>query len=334
MAVDPKVLEQLQSAELRYRSLIDLTLDGYWYVDLNDNILEVNKAACDMLGYSREEFLKMKIGQIEAVESPEEIKKHTEKMMRTGGDIFETKHRKKDGTLINVEVNTSVVKENNGTTAINAFVRDITDRKRYEERITAILKLYEMEFTGEDALNEYALEECVKLTDSKVGYFHLFNHDEQTIDLYIWSKDVYNNCTAKRSGHYPLERAGVWADSARSKKPVIHNDYPHNPNNKGLPEGHFPLQRHLGVPVIDRGKVVALVGVGNKEAPYNEEDVKQLQVFMNNAWKNIKERKMEAELAEKFRAFEIINKATMDREQRIVELKEEIANLKERLGQK
>ena len=83
------------------------------------------------------------------------------------------------------------------------------------------------------------------------------------MELGTWSAATRNICNVVYDRHYPIEKAGVWADSARTRKPCIHNDYATLAERRGVPEGHVRLVRHLGVPVIDEERVTLLVGVGN-----------------------------------------------------------------------
>jgi PAS domain-containing protein len=82
-----------------------------------------------MIGYSCEELLTMVIGDIESVESAEEAKHHMATIIDTGFDRFETQHRRKDGSDIEVEGSVSFSRD---TGWFLCFARDITDRKRAE----------------------------------------------------------------------------------------------------------------------------------------------------------------------------------------------------------
>lgn len=68
------------------------------------SIIYVNDEACRMLGYSRDELLSMKILEIDAKYTLQEIDEIIETKLREGKVIFETQHRKKDGSVIDVEV--------------------------------------------------------------------------------------------------------------------------------------------------------------------------------------------------------------------------------------
>ena len=89
-----------------------------------------------------------------------------------------------------------------------------------------------------------------------------------------------NMCRAEGKGlHYPIDKAGVWMDCFHARQPVIHNDYASLAHKKGLPEGHAPVVRDLGMPVLRGDRVVAVIGVGNKAADYTQDDVEVLQAL-------------------------------------------------------
>ena len=167
-----------------------------------------------------------------------------------------------------------------------------------EERLAVLLALSQKEFETEGELIRYALEEAVRLACSKVGYLHFFNEDQQTLGLFQWSEAVMGFCTAAKTPHYPLQEAGVWADCIRQRQPVVHNDYPNLAKKKGLPEGHFPLLRHLSLPIFDGEKIVAVLGVGNKEEPYDADDIRQLILYMRSTWEMVKRKRVETLLFE------------------------------------
>ncbi|MES0489674.1 MAG: EAL domain-containing protein [Leptospirales bacterium] len=142
------------------------------------------------------------------------------------------------------------------------------------------LHMHALDWTDQEIF-DFVLEKAVMLTDSKIGYLHRINEDQKTISLITWNKEALKSCTAVYDSHYPVHKAGVWADSARQKRPVIHNDYQKLENKKGYPEGHAPIHKHLSLPILDGDKVRMIIGVGNKETNYNENDVSQIQLIAN-----------------------------------------------------
>lgn len=96
--------------ELEYKTVISTAMDGFWFTDTEGRLLDVNDASCRLSGYSREELLTMSIQDIEDKETQEVVAQHIEKIMETGYDRFETRHRCKDGKIVDVEVSVNYVK--------------------------------------------------------------------------------------------------------------------------------------------------------------------------------------------------------------------------------
>ena len=145
----------------------------------------------------------------------------------------------------------------------------------------------------EQQLCERALDIAVEVTNSEVAYLHTVNEDQQSINLVTWNRKVLAHCSATYDCHYPLSEAGIWADCARRRRPVVHNDYLAEPGRKGLPEGHFPVARHMSVPVVEGMQVSMIVGVGNKETPYDDNDVWQLQLVADEVQKFVTRKRAE-----------------------------------------
>ena len=122
--------EALRESEKRYRRILQTATDGFWLIDLDGRLLDVNDAYCTMSGYTEEELLSMSISDLEALESHEEVSAHIEKIMDQSGDRFETQHRRKDGSILDVEVSVQFQPEGRGLFFV--FVRDITERKQVE----------------------------------------------------------------------------------------------------------------------------------------------------------------------------------------------------------
>ena len=128
--------ERMEHRE-RHTAIIRSAMDAYWMIDHEGRFLDVNDAACILLGYSREELLSMKVSDVEAMERPEDVADHIRRVVESGYDRFETRHRRKDGSTIDTEVSVKFIDVKGGQ--FYAFIRDITERKRAEERKIARL---------------------------------------------------------------------------------------------------------------------------------------------------------------------------------------------------
>jgi signal transduction histidine kinase/ActR/RegA family two-component response regulator len=187
---------------------------------------------------------------------------------------------------------------------VRIYGLDITERKRSESRLqreTAykdfLLLLHEKAPSLSDKeLYDYVLEEMVRLTDSAIGFFHRVSDDQKTVVLTTWNSEALKNCAAAYETHYLLEQAGNWVDCVRFGRQIIYNDFPHAPNQKGLPDGHVPVRRFMSIPVMEEDKVRAIFGVGNKAEEYDESDALQIQLVANALHAIMKGRRAETAL--------------------------------------
>lgn len=169
-----------------------------------------------------------------------------------------------------------------------------------EKRFRSLLELSRMQGESEEEIVAFAVEEAVRLSGSTVGYFYFYDEACQVFSLSCWSRNVEAQCkVVGMEKEYLLEQAGVWADCLRQRRPLIHNEYQDLSENKVCPAGNFPILRHLGVPVFDEEQIVAIIGVGNKEAPYQENDIVQLSLYAASAWKIVQNKRAERAVRER-----------------------------------
>ena len=293
----------LQQRDEILRNILETSLDGFWRVDRQGHLLDVNPTYCLQSGYSREELLAMQVSYLEAKEDPAETAMRIRHLVETGHDQFESRHRRKDGSIWDVEVSTTYRDAAGGLLCV--FLRDITERKRVEaqvlrqtQRAEALLQLPRLaEELDEQAFMQHSLTLAEGLTGSLVSFMHFVNDDEDTIELVAWSQQtIAHYCQATFDRHYPVSSAGVWADAVRQRAPVVCNDYASYPGKKGLPDGHAELVRFVSVPVIENGKVVMLTGVGNSPTAYNKFDLESVQLLSNDVWRTVQRRRDQQDL--------------------------------------
>lgn len=122
-------LNSLNSAENYIRTIIETSVDGFWVINDELRLIEVNKAYCRLIGYSRKELLNMTINQIDQLENPAETKARVERIMKNGWELFETSHRKKNGELLHLQISASRHFDT-GRFRMICFCQDISERKR------------------------------------------------------------------------------------------------------------------------------------------------------------------------------------------------------------
>ena len=122
--------EALRESEERHRTVVQTAMDGFWLVEHDGRLLEVNETYCRMSGYDARELTTLRISDVEASESPADTTAHIERILTTGESRFESVHRRKDGALFDVEVSVKRSPDESGRMVV--FLRDITARKRAE----------------------------------------------------------------------------------------------------------------------------------------------------------------------------------------------------------
>ena len=186
---------------------------------------------------------------------------------------------------------------------------EITARKRAEELIRIRLGL--LEFAASHSLEDLlqkTLDEVGALTKSPIGFYHFVESDGKTLSLQALSTQTTQEFfKAGGNGlHCSMDRAGVWADCVHERRPVLHNDHSALPHRKGMPAGHASVIRELVVPIVRTGKVVAMLGIGNKPTDYDDKDIEIVSYLADVAWEITERKQGEQALWEsesKFRSY-------------------------------
>ena len=124
--------DELRASEDRFRSFVDHATDGFFLHDENLAVLEVNRQACESLGYSRDEIIGMHPHDFDAGLDEASIVRIRERVVAGETVTFESLHRRKNGTVFPVEIRAR--RFQHGADLFHlSVVRDITERKRAEE---------------------------------------------------------------------------------------------------------------------------------------------------------------------------------------------------------
>ena len=139
IAMDITERKQAQEALARESRRNEIFLrnasDGIHILDADGNVLEVSDSFCQMLGYSREELIGANVSLWDAQWSPQELKRLiAEQIVQDSRSVLETRHRCRDGSLLDVEV-TGKALELDGKPVLFNSARDVTERKQAQEAL-------------------------------------------------------------------------------------------------------------------------------------------------------------------------------------------------------
>jgi PAS domain S-box-containing protein len=125
--------QELRMSEARFRTIVDYATDAFFVFDDDSIVLDVNREACESLGYSREELIGKHRSDFDAALDEASIQRLKQRVVSGEAITFETRHRRKDGTSFPVEVRVGDFEQ--GGRRFLCLVRDITARKRAEDEL-------------------------------------------------------------------------------------------------------------------------------------------------------------------------------------------------------
>lgn len=175
--------KKIQAVQRRHRQVIATATDGFWALDADGYLEEVNEAYAKMSGYAMDELIGMHISELEAYEREEETRARIEKLRVQGYDRFETKHRRKDGRVVDIEVAATFAQN---TEKIFAFCRNISQRKQAEQELRVAAAAFET-------------REAILITDAQANIIRV-NHAFTEITGFAADDVMGKNPRVMRSG--------------------------------------------------------------------------------------------------------------------------------------
>ncbi len=184
-------------SEKKFKSLLEYASDGIHIVDENGNLVNCSNSFIKNLGYSMREVKNMNLADWDAFVERKELVEYIAKLIDTPKTI-ETKHRKKDGSLIDVQINAKGI-EIEGKRYLYASQRDITEQKRNLEKLETAKELYETERFKYKTILDLAsdgiffmdldgnLIEYSKKTMELLGYSE---EEMKRLTVYDWDRDI------------------------------------------------------------------------------------------------------------------------------------------------
>jgi PAS domain S-box-containing protein len=239
--------KQAEEKLLLFRNLINQSNEAIFVNDPETGrILDINNKGCSNLGYMREELLNMKVSDFEVNLHDDLSWKEYIKVLKTKGYlILEGRHRRKDGTTFPVEVNVSfiVLKKNSYMFAV---VRDITERKKAEERLQASENKYRILLEN--------LPQKIFCKDTKSVYISCNNNFAR--DLNINPEDIAGKSDFD---FFPKELAEKYR---QDDKRIMVSGKTEAIEEKYIQDGHERIVHTVKTPVKDgEGNIAYLLGI-------------------------------------------------------------------------
>jgi PAS domain S-box-containing protein len=137
-----EVESKLSESREELATILRTANDAFFLADADGRLLDVNEAACKLLGYTREELLTLSLAGIEADQTPEHVLEIIARVFEVGAERFERRMRRKDGSLIEMELSLNSLPVGEGR--VMAFARDISARKRADEERDATVRMLKL----------------------------------------------------------------------------------------------------------------------------------------------------------------------------------------------
>jgi PAS domain S-box-containing protein len=295
----------IRASEEKFRALFEQSIDAIYVHAYDGSNLEANQAWLDMFGWTEEELPFIDSARDVYVD-PHDRDDFLRRIEESGIVADEVRFKKKDGTVIICQRTVVARRDEAGRiVSLQGIIRDITERKNAEEatlrseaRLRSLVSILQHEADTVQDFVDYALNEAIALTESKIGYIYFYDEERREFTLNTWSRDVMKECSIREAQTvYRLEKTGIWGEAVRQRRPIVVNDFaaPH-PLKKGYPEGHAALRKYATVPVVSSGQIVAVVGVANKETDYTDTDVLQLTLLMDSVWKEVERKQIQEQV--------------------------------------
>ncbi len=298
--MNAKLYTETEMAKERLENLINTSLVGIITTNLKDEVMFTNQKFGEMLGYSVSEITGKNIADFTTEEGLKIIKENTRKVLQGKSISYESVLRRKDGTLIDVLMSASPLKDSKGKIVGSVgVITDITERKRWEEsiqRVNRVLSsLYNISlkmggFPDLKRMCNIIYEELKNVLDFNWLSISIYNREDDTLYFPIMKSEMENadvSDTVIKCD--PAKSLTAWV--VKHRKPLLIRNLP-----KERPPGSFMIAGASGeemnmeeldkseviVPIIYKDEVLGTIGISHpEEGAYSEEIVRYLSTIAN-----------------------------------------------------
>jgi PAS domain S-box-containing protein len=314
---------QRREAQEEFRTTLYSIGDAVITTDAEGRVRRINPVAERLTGWPEAEahgkFLH-EVFRIVSEETHATVADPVQRVLREGIVVGLANHTlliARDGIERPIADSGAPIRDEGGAiTGVVLVFRDQTEERaaeaevrRSEARLRSLASILQHPGDSVQEFLDYALNEAIQLTGSKLGYLYHYHEDQREFVLNSWSSEVMRECTVVNPQTcYELDRTGIWGEAVRQRRPILLNDFTaDHPLKKGYPEGHARLLKYLTVPLFSGGKIVGVVGVANKETDYQEADILQLTLLMEAVWKVVERREAEGKEYQAVRSYRMLS---------------------------
>jgi len=271
---------------------VDHAQDAIFRLNQNAQILYVNDAACHHLGYAKNELLNLSVLDIDPALSMEIWRKNWEGTANAGWRRFETFQKRKDGTLVPVEVVANYIKFD-GEPIFTSFARDITERKAAEAKIIRLTQLYAalsqcnesiVRCTSEEELFPVICRVAVEFGGMQmtwIGMVDPTNNQVNPVASYGYGTEYLNGIQVSMDADDTFGRGPV-GTAIRENRPFWCEDYEHDPalapwRQRGNKTGWKAI---AALPLLRSGAPVGILALYSDTTNVFDEDARHLLTGM------------------------------------------------------
>lgn len=270
--------QRIRESEVRFKRLFMDSPDACVYLDPNFHVLDINPRFTELFGYTSEEIKGKNINDVVVPNDKIDEARELNKKALEGPFCFETVRKRRDGSLIPVSLSIAPIKFKGKLLGAVGIYRDITERKRYEERLSA-LNFYGHSLNAAKSMKEIynlildALQKVLGFEYAEV--MMISGNTLRVVACRGYSQPICSDLPLDGS------KSGVAVEVARTGKSILVSDV----RNEGdLVRVKYGVLSELAVPIKVGSKVLGVLNVESKRAAaFSEKDQELLEILASHA---------------------------------------------------
>lgn len=273
----------LKESEERFRALIEQAEDAMFVHDMAGQYILVNRKACEVLEYSREELMRLTVWDVDPSTPSDAVKTVWAYAPRK----METEYVRRSGSILPVEVQISRITFA-GREVVFSLARDMTERRvaegrlRRESRVNLaqaeIAKVLTSPESSIETIAEAVRLHAMKITGSEYGYVSSIDPISGDNIIYTFTEMADAGKCNVSTGTFRLPAHGknysaLWGYALRERQAFFTNDPLGHESSQGLPSGHVPIHQFLSAPAMYEDQLLGQIALADPGRDYTNEDL-------------------------------------------------------------